>query len=212
DAKAVGSCRCYLEVLEQDARAGDGGCCYLLAWEQDAKMVGYHSYHLDCDKMVLALDPLFDVLQLSEKGRASGHKFKWLRGLLATAEAGSVAVGSNKSSRSGLGSPTLMLRLLPRLVCRGRGCRRGGLGGISTVDVYSDALPITANSITPRSRAIILHDKVNVRNQSLPIYTTLLSMRDKIGVVYFETTRSYRNYSINTRNLIYDSTHCERGL
>ncbi|RZS02583.1 hypothetical protein BHM03_00032652, partial [Ensete ventricosum] len=40
DAKAVGSCRCYLEVLEQDARAGDGGCCYLRAWEQDAKMVG----------------------------------------------------------------------------------------------------------------------------------------------------------------------------
>ncbi|RWV85956.1 hypothetical protein GW17_00052196, partial [Ensete ventricosum] len=36
----VGSCRCYLEVLEQDARAGDGGCCYLPTWEQDAKMVG----------------------------------------------------------------------------------------------------------------------------------------------------------------------------
>ncbi|RWW26297.1 hypothetical protein GW17_00009334 [Ensete ventricosum] len=32
--------QCYLEVLEQDARAGDGGCCYLSAWEQDAKMVG----------------------------------------------------------------------------------------------------------------------------------------------------------------------------
>ncbi|RRT36028.1 hypothetical protein B296_00053862, partial [Ensete ventricosum] len=27
-------------VLEQDVRAGDGGCCYLPAWEQDAKMVG----------------------------------------------------------------------------------------------------------------------------------------------------------------------------
>ncbi|RWW29322.1 hypothetical protein GW17_00006151 [Ensete ventricosum] len=41
DAKAVGSCRCYLEVLEQDAKAGDGGCCYLPAWEQDVKMVGF---------------------------------------------------------------------------------------------------------------------------------------------------------------------------
>ncbi|RRT73944.1 hypothetical protein B296_00007266 [Ensete ventricosum] len=31
------------------------------------------------------------------------------------------------SSRSGLGSPALMLRLLPRRVCSGRGCRWGGL-------------------------------------------------------------------------------------
>ncbi|RWV78873.1 hypothetical protein GW17_00060082, partial [Ensete ventricosum] len=78
DAKAVGSCRCYLEVLEQDARAGDGGCCCLPTWEQDAKMVG--------------------------------------------------------SNRSGLGSLALMLRLLPRWVCRGRGCRRGGLGVAATIE------------------------------------------------------------------------------
>ncbi|RWW72783.1 hypothetical protein BHE74_00019385 [Ensete ventricosum] len=32
-----------------------------------------------------------DILQLSEKGRADGRKFKWLRGLLAAAEAGSAA-------------------------------------------------------------------------------------------------------------------------
>ncbi|RWW65165.1 hypothetical protein BHE74_00027569 [Ensete ventricosum] len=83
-----------------------------------------------------------DVLQLYEKGRVSGRKFKWLRGkfkwlrgLLAAAEAGSAAVGSNKSSRSGLGSPALMLRLLLRRVCRGRGYRRGGLGVAATAVV-----------------------------------------------------------------------------
>ncbi|RWW52807.1 hypothetical protein BHE74_00040749, partial [Ensete ventricosum] len=59
DAKAVGSCWCYLEVLEQDARAGDEGCCYLPAWEQDAKMVGCHKR--------------LSVEGASEKGRAVGY-------------------------------------------------------------------------------------------------------------------------------------------
>ncbi|RZR89793.1 hypothetical protein BHM03_00017582 [Ensete ventricosum] len=39
-----------------------------------------------------------DILQLSEKGRAGGRKFKWLRGLLTAAEAGSAAVGDNKKT------------------------------------------------------------------------------------------------------------------
>ncbi|RRT52719.1 hypothetical protein B296_00003688 [Ensete ventricosum] len=34
---------------------------------------------------------MFDVVQLSKKGRAGGRKFKWLRGLLVAAEAGSAA-------------------------------------------------------------------------------------------------------------------------
>ncbi|RWW47589.1 hypothetical protein BHE74_00046399 [Ensete ventricosum] len=37
-----------------------------------------------------------DILQLFEKGRAGGRKFKWLCGLLAVAEAGLATVGGNK--------------------------------------------------------------------------------------------------------------------
>ncbi|RRT65535.1 hypothetical protein B296_00039191 [Ensete ventricosum] len=40
-----------------------------------------------------------DILQLSEKGRVGGRKFKWLRGLLTMAEAGSIAVGGNNGGR-----------------------------------------------------------------------------------------------------------------
>ncbi|RRT37512.1 hypothetical protein B296_00053522 [Ensete ventricosum] len=56
--------------------AGDGGCCYLPAWEQDVKMIGNGGEEFNA--------AVFDILQLSEKGRAGGRKFKWLRGLLAT--------------------------------------------------------------------------------------------------------------------------------
>ncbi|RRT59150.1 hypothetical protein B296_00027489, partial [Ensete ventricosum] len=63
---------------------------------------------------------------LSEKGRAGDRKFRWLRGLLVTTKAGSTTVGGNKSSRSGLGSPALMLKRC--------GCRRGELG-VAVVDL-----------------------------------------------------------------------------
>ncbi|RWW87135.1 hypothetical protein BHE74_00004063 [Ensete ventricosum] len=41
---------------------------------------------------------------------------------------------SRESSRSGLGLLAFMLRLLSRRVCRGRGCRRGGLGVAAAAD------------------------------------------------------------------------------
>ncbi|RWW42771.1 hypothetical protein BHE74_00051648, partial [Ensete ventricosum] len=121
DAKAVGSCRCYLEVLEQDARAGDEGCCYLPAWEQDAKMVGNR------EEFNAAVS---DVLQLSEKGRVGGRKFKWLCGLLAVVEAGSAAVGKQQiwsgiahldaqaAAEAGLSWPRLPSGRIRRCGCR----------------------------------------------------------------------------------------------
>ncbi|RZR96814.1 hypothetical protein BHM03_00025887 [Ensete ventricosum] len=53
--------RPYFSLEMRKKMIGDGGCCYLPAWEQDAKMVGYHSYHLDCDKMMPALDPCWQI-------------------------------------------------------------------------------------------------------------------------------------------------------
>ncbi|RWW48227.1 hypothetical protein BHE74_00045714 [Ensete ventricosum] len=66
-----------------------------------------------------------------------------------------------RSSRSGLGSPASMLRRLPRRVCRGRNCYRGGLG-VAIVDLeeigafaafrrYSP-LAVVADPLRPKCR------------------------------------------------------------
>ncbi|RZR99089.1 hypothetical protein BHM03_00028575, partial [Ensete ventricosum] len=47
---------------------------------------------------------------------------------------GIARLDAQAAAEAGLGLPALMLRLLPRRVCRGRGCRGGGLGVAAAVE------------------------------------------------------------------------------